>query len=145
MYETAFLTDARDMARATGGDEEFHDAVGGAEAGGGGNDEEFHDAEGPYAVGVQVDNYVKDQGVRRHLFAGGVNNFVQTATESRMLAPCRDSTLESGDGGYGEAYDHGRLMGIFGGDNEASTFLDGAGSIWSFKDSVVAISTLKVR
>ena len=80
--------------------------------------------------------------MRRHLFAGGVNNFVQTATESRMLAPCRDSTLESGDGGYGEAYDHGRLMGIFGGDNEAPTFLDGAGSIWSFKDSVVAISTL---
>ena len=45
-------------------------------------DEELHDAQGPYAVIAQVDNYVKDQGTRRHLLGGGVGNFVQAATET---------------------------------------------------------------
>ena len=50
-------------------------------------DEELHDAQGPYAVIAQVDNYVKDQGTRRHLLGGGVgSNFVQAATETRMAA-----------------------------------------------------------
>ena len=49
-------------------------------------DEELHDAQGPYAVIAQVDNYVKDQGTRRHLLGGGVGNFVQAATETRMAA-----------------------------------------------------------
>ena len=46
----------------------------------------LHDAQGPYAVIAQVGNYVKDQGTRRHLLGGGVGNFVQAATETRMAA-----------------------------------------------------------
>ena len=52
-------------------------------------DEELHDAQGPYAAIAQVDNYVKDQGTRRHLLGGGVGNFVQAAKRRRelLLAP----------------------------------------------------------
>ena len=63
----------------------------------------INDAQGPYAVIAQVDNYVKDQGTRRHLLGGGVGNFVQAATETRMAAgagpaplplSCRESHFE---------------------------------------------------
>ena len=146
-YEGAFVTDVRDMAMATGGDgddadgddADFHDAQGG-----GGAADEFLDAEGPYATGVQVDNYVKEYGTRAHLLGGGVGNYVSVGTETRMIGGCRNNTLQKGDGGYGEAYDHSRLMGMFGTDNAAPKLLDGddANSIWSFKGTVVTTSTL---
>ena len=106
-------------------------------------DEELHDAQGPYAVIAQVDNYVKDQGTRRHLLGGGVNNFVQAATETRMAAGCRTNTLDADDEGYGEPYSHVRLMDVFGEDKTTPHLLDdNADSIWSFKDTVVTVSSL---
>jgi len=96
----------------------------------------------PCAVGMQVDNYVKGYGVLRHLLGGGAKNFHQTPTETRMFGFCRSNMLEPGDGGYGEEYDHGRVMAMFGGVNmELKLLSDRADSIWSFKNTVIASST----
>ena len=98
----------------------------------------------PYAVGFQVDNYVTDQGVNRHLLGAGAANFKQAQTETRMAGGCKTNTLDQNDGGYGEEYDHDRLMGIFGEENEAPGLLssDDEDSIWTFKDNVVLVSSL---
>lgn len=94
----------------------------------------------PYAVGMQVDNYVKGYGVLRHLLGGGASNFHQTPTETRMFGFCRSNMLEPGDGGYGEEYNHARVITIFGRAN-VELLSDTADSIWSFKDTVIASST----
>ena len=98
----------------------------------------------PFAIGLQVDNYVTDQGVRRHLLGSGANNFVQVPTETRMLAGCKTNTLEAGDRGYGAKYDHSRTTGLFGPTAAAPELLSSAaGSVWSFKSAEGALYTMR--